>query len=154
MNDSSISLKKIILAIIKAFIIPLIAIFILKKWNLFLYITFIPEDQRYDVGLTFYVALFEIIISALAEYLETKHAHVKLIFFEVKSNENINNVPTIICNSNYGTASLSCHIILHGDYKLLKKCQIKMDYPSWLTTQISSTDTILSAKNNTLYYLN
>ena len=38
--------------LLKALLVPLIAVFFLNQFNIFEYITFVPEDYKFDVGLT------------------------------------------------------------------------------------------------------
>ncbi len=52
-------LSSIIKILIKAVVLPIIAMFMLNKWNLCEYITFIPEDYRFEAGLALYMAILE-----------------------------------------------------------------------------------------------
>ena len=58
--------SSIIKILFKAIALPIIAMFVLNKWNLCEYITFIPEDYRFEAGLALYMALLE----AVAEFIE------------------------------------------------------------------------------------
>ena len=51
----------IVKLILKSLIIPIVAVISLNYFNLFEYVVFVPEDYRYEVGLTVYLAISETI---------------------------------------------------------------------------------------------
>ena len=59
----------IIKILIKAIIPPIIAMFILSKWNFCEYITFIPEDHCFESGLALYLAILEAVPIAAVRIL-------------------------------------------------------------------------------------
>lgn len=137
----------IIKAIIKHFILPLIAIFIIVKFNLFSYIRFIPEDYRFEGGLAVYLGIIGSIYESIENALEKKKAKITCTFYVY--DKEINNIPTIVCDDNSnGTAFLNCHIELEGNLKKLRNSSILLSLPEWLTSQVSSNDIVLNYNNN------
>ena len=143
--------SSVIKIILKSLLIPLIAMFAISKFNLFSYITFIPEDYRFESGLTFYLVIIETLWSFLAQIIEKSRANVTCIFFRTEEEEdNINNIPTVVCDDCIGVAYLQCHIILEGNLKVLRKTTLNLVLPPWLSTQISADNTVLTYQDNML----
>ena len=70
----------IVKLILKSLIIPIVAVISLNYFNLFEYVVFVPEDYRYEVGLTVYLAISETIYGLIESWIERKQATVKCIF--------------------------------------------------------------------------
>lgn len=142
--------SSVIKIILKSLLIPLIAMFAISKFNLFSYITFIPKDYRFESGLTFYLVIIETLWSFFAQIIEKSRANVTCIFCRTEEEENINNIPTVVCDDCIGVAYLQCHVILEGNLKVLRKNALNLALPQWLSTQISANDTVLSYRDNML----
>ena len=72
----------IVKLILKSLIIPIVAVISLNYFNHFEYVVFVPEDYRYEVGLTVYLAISEIIYGLIESWIERKQrTTVKCIFY-------------------------------------------------------------------------
>lgn len=135
--------SSIIEILIKAVVLPLIAMFILNKWNLCDYITFIPEDYRFEAGLALYMAILEA-IAEFAEYFIAKaSATITCTFYMDERHEDSHTRPSIQMSENsMGVASVWCHIILNGDYKKLLGTEVCLDIPQWFSAQLDANSNI------------
>lgn len=148
-------MKKIYICrvIIKALAVPLITLFSLNKFNLFSTISAIPVDYQFEVGLTIYFSIFEAIAQIIEQLIDESRTTITFTFYKVPEEENIKSNPTIICSDdNNGVAYLSCHIALAGNIKKLRKAELCMTLPEWLSTQVDSNNKVLSKQDNTLIW--
>lgn len=127
--------------LLKAILIPIVAVLGLSKFNLFEYITFVPEEYQYEIGLTAYLALIETLYGVGESFIDSKKAKVVCVFFKSETDKDRKNIPSIICDETIGVATIDCYIELTGNLERLRKCKLQMQLPSWLTAQISTSDT-------------
>lgn len=142
----------IIKIMLKAILIPIVAVLCLGKFNLFEYITFVPEEYQYEIGLTVYLALIEALHGFGKNFINSKKAKIACVFFKTETDKDEKNVPFIICDETIGVATINCYIELTGNLKRLRKCKMQMELPSWLTAQVSTSDTVLSYTGNLLIW--
>ena len=143
----------IVKLILKSLIIPIVAVISLNYFNLFEYVVFVPEDYRYEVGLTVYLAISETIYGLIESWIERKQATVKCIFYVSDIDKDINNNPSIMCDSEgMGVASVNCYVELKGNLKKLRKCKISLKLPKWLSSQASTSDIVLNYSQNQLIW--
>ncbi len=135
--------SSIIKILTKAVVLPIIAMFMLNKWNLCEYITFIPEDYRFEAGLALYMAMLEA-VAEFIEYLITKaNATITCSFYTDERREDGHAKPTIrMSDSSMGIASVWCHIILDGSYKKLSGTEICLDIPHWFSAQLDANSSL------------
>ena len=135
--------SSIIKILIKAVVLPFIAMFMLHKWNLCEYVTFIPENYRFEAGLALYMAVLEA-IAELAEYFIAKaNATITCTFYTDERHEDGHTRPSIQMSENsMGVASVWCHIILNGNYKKLSGTEVCLDIPQWFSTQLDGNSNI------------
>lgn len=138
--------------LLKAILIPIVAVWGLSKFNLFEYITFVPEEYQYEIGLTVYLALIEALYGFGENFIDSKKAKVVCVFFKSETDKDGKNIPSIICDETIGVATINCYIELTGNLERLRKCKLQMELPSWLTAQISASDTVLSYIGNQLIW--
>lgn len=138
--------------ILKAILVPIVAIFFLNKFNLFEHITFVPEEYQYEIGLTAYLALIEALYGFGENFINSKKASVVCVFFKSETDKDEKNIPSIICDEAVGVANINCNIELTGNLGRLRKCKLQMELPSWLTAQVSNSDTVLSYTGNLLIW--
>ena len=137
--------------LLKALLVPIIAVFFLNQFNIFEYITFVPEEYKFDVGLTLYLAILEAFAEILDHLYSNALAEVECIFFQKPEDINIKNTPVFICSDQTeGVVSISCKVKLKGNVKKLKKCRLSMELPNWLTSQISQDSQMMLYSDNTL----
>lgn len=137
--------------LIKAVIAPILAVFFLDKFNICDYFLFIPDEHRFDVGLSLYLAGLEIVAELLGSLYSNSFAEIECIFYNDVDNKNINNTPSFVCDSeNSGVTNIHCEIKLKGDIKKLKQCQLTMNIPGWVTSQIPKSKQTIKYSENTI----
>ncbi len=146
------NVSTIIKRLLKALLIPFVTVLVLSRFNIFGYITFIPEDYRYEAGLTAYLALIEALYGFGEKYIDSKKAKIVCIFFKSETDRNGVNIPTVICDENMGVAVIQCDIKLTGNLGRLRRCELQMGLPSWISAQINASDEVLSYTENLLIW--
>lgn len=95
--------------ILRAILGPVFAVIALAKFNLFEYITFIPTEYQYEVGLTVYLACAEALLEIIQRCGEKNCAKITCIFYRKANEINLSNIPAISCSSSTaGCASIKC----------------------------------------------
>ena len=122
---------------------------LLARFNICSYFTFIPTDYHYEAGLTFYIAILEIIVQLLEECIREERASIRCIFYKDENDESLNNNPEILLSSSScGVNTIWCHFSIDGNYRKLKKAMVRLDIPSWFAVQCD--DPWLNQNNNKL----
>lgn len=135
--------SSIIKILIKAVVLPIIAMFMLNKWNLCEYITFIPEDYRFEAGLALYMAILEAVAEFIEYFIAKANATITCTFYTDERREDRHAKPTIqMSDSSMGIASVWCHIILDGNYKILSGTEICLDIPQWFSAQLDANSSL------------
>lgn len=135
--------SSIIKILIKAVVLPMIAMFMLNKWNLCGYITFIPEDYRFEAGLALYMAILEAVAEFIEYFIAKANATIACTFYTDERREDRHAKPTIqMSDSSMGIASVWCHIILDGNYKILSGTEICLDIPQWFSAQLDANSSL------------
>lgn len=135
--------SSIIKILIKAVALPIIAMFMLNKWNLCEYITFIPEDYRFDAGLALYMALLEAVAEFIEYFIAKANATITCTFYIDERREDMHAKPTVqMSGSSMGIANVWCHIILDGNYKKLLGTEICLDIPQWFSAQLDANSSL------------
>lgn len=104
------NVSAIIKIILKAILIPVIAVWGLSKFNVFEYITFVPQEYQYEIGLTVYLALIEAVYGFGENFIDSKKAKVMCVFFKSEMDKDGKNIPSIICDEIIGVATINCDI--------------------------------------------
>lgn len=126
---------------LRAILGPVFAVIMVSKFNLFNYITFVPEEYKYEVGLTAYLAIAEAILEIIEIFGEKNSATVTCVFYRRESEINIKNTPTVSCSM--GTASIKCQIALSGSAKVLRDAKLSLVLPTWLSSQADMSNLIM-----------
>ncbi|WP_304975153.1 hypothetical protein [uncultured Acetatifactor sp.] len=135
--------SSIIKILLKAVALPIMAMFMLNKWNLCEYITFIPEDYRFDAGLALYMAMLEAVAEFIEYFIAKANATITCTFYTDERREDRHAKPTIqMSDSSMGIASAWCHIILDGSYKKLSGTEICLDIPQWFSAQVDANSSL------------
>lgn len=124
---------------------PLFAVFLVSKINIFDFITLVPDDVKYEAGLTVYLAFSEAVFLIIGKIAENNCAAVTCIFFTRESEVDINNTPAISCS--IGTASIKCRVSLAGSARILRSTSLHLVLPVWLSSQIEKSNRILQYEN-------
>lgn len=139
--------------LIKAFLVPVCAVLALNKFNIFEFISLVPIDKQFDLGLTAYLALFEALFLFAETKLNAHTAKISLIFYTQKSYKDIKNIPKIVCDqSSSHVANISCDIHISGNTKLLRKTRLTLSLPSWVSSQVSASEVVLSYSDDTIIW--
>ena len=77
--------------IIQSILGPLISVFLVSRFNLFDFITFVPEEHRFEVGLTLYLAFVEAFWKYIDWIIERNSASVRCTFFVKEAEKDIEN---------------------------------------------------------------
>lgn len=137
--------------LLNAILAPILSMWALKQFNLFEFISLIPVDRQFDFGLTAYLALSEALLVYLETFAEKHTAQISCIFYSEKSFKDENNTPKIVCGQTSShVAKIYCEIHISGNTALLRKAKLTLTIPSWVTSQISANETVLSYSENTL----
>lgn len=137
----------------KMILVPLISVILLNAANIFDFVTFIPENYRFECGLIVYLAVCEAGWDFLKRKLSSRCANIDCIFYVHKEEKSIDNTPTIICGpSSTNVASLKCEIRLEGCANTLRNTHLRLLLPEWLSTQVSSSNLVLKYSDNILIW--
>ena len=135
--------------ILKSLLIPIFSMLVLKKFNLFSYVTFVPLDYRFEAGLTLYLGVFEALVVYVETTIEKKSAHISCIFYKTEDDKNVKNTPTLICDEETGhVVYICCDIELEGNAKKLSQCVVTITLPDWITSQVNGENRIQSYREN------
>ena len=111
----------------------LLALCLAHAFNICDYMTFIPKDKSYDVCITVYFALVEVItsilLSMILDWMEARKVNVEVIMFA----------------SNEAPNKASCPIIKFNKISL-NDTSITSEVPSWVLSE-TSLDGLYSFKN-------
>ena len=140
-----VNMLNLIKKLMKPVIITVGTLFALYKCNIFEFITIIPDNYKYDVGLTVYLAFFGFAYDWCDDYINSKRAQIVCTFYQL---ENVK----IICDKSTGTAMICCELQLTGDSSRLRNCKLQMDLPQWLSSQVKNTDIVLEYTSDTLIW--
>lgn len=136
--------SSIIKILIKAIILPFIAMFALNEWNLCEYVLFIPEGYRFDAGLALYMAILEAVAELVEYFILKANATITCTFYTDERHEARQIRPSIrMSEESMGVASIWCHVILNGDYKKLSGTEICLNIPRWFTVQIDANSNLI-----------
>lgn len=113
--------------------------FVLNKWNLCEYITFIPESYRFEAGLALYLAILESVVESIEYFIMKANSTIKCIFYIDELREDSHIKPIIkMSKCTMGTAKILCHVTLDGNYKKLFGTEIYLDIPQWFSVQLNA----------------
>lgn len=139
--------------LIKAIIAPVSAVYLLDKFNICDYLLFIPDDKKFDIGLSLYLAVLEIGAEFLENLYSNAVAEIECIFYSDKDNKNINTVPNFVCDSdNDGVTNIYCEVKVKGSIQKLKRCKLIMNIPEWVTSQVPKTNRIIQYSDNRIIW--
>lgn len=136
--------------LLKAILTPLLAVFFLNKFNLFEYVTFVPDEYTFDVGLMLYLALIEAIYEIIKQRLSKSMSEIECIFYEKKDSIDIRNTPVFACDPQMGVAIIHCRVRLRGNVNNLRKCRLILSLPEWLSSQLPDNHIALEYSDNKL----
>ena len=96
----------------------IIALCLTKFINLFDYVTFIPQDKKFDVCLTVYFAVIGSLVNVLWEHaenwIEKKRTSIEVVFHLPTEIENMSSVPKVTFNES-DVAEVCMHVRIKGN---------------------------------------
>lgn len=139
--------SSLILTLMKVIAIPLCAIFLVGKFNLFEYIDFVPSEYSFDAGLTGYFALLELLYLKIFNYVDTYHkANIECIFYKDKPSRKLSNIPEISFSSE--VVYINCYLEFRGGSKKLANSSLVITLPNWVDVQETRGSTgVVNEKN-------
>lgn len=130
-------MRKSILNILKPIIAAIISLLALYKLNVFDYLTFIPNEYRYEVGITVYFAFFEILIETIFDCIGAKlFSNLDIVISSKNTFGDLTSTPQIDFNS-MQIAEMFVKISATGTKKQFAATAIKIPCPSFVTMQVN-----------------
>lgn len=136
-----------LLKIAKPLIVALIGVYLANKFNVFSYISFIPTDKSFDVCITAYFAVLEIVSEFLMDTVRTKFMSELSVILSLNDTEvSIDSTPIIKFNSSdLAEATLTVQIV--GRKKHFKNSQLILSNVGFATMQASIRNRETSVDN-------
>ena len=120
--------------LIKSLLVPIAGIYIASKFNLFDYISFVPENQSFKVAITAYFAILECIYAKLSKVIgKYCKSDVECIFYCDKQSKSITNIPQLTFVED--VAYIHCSISIKGGASRLAKNSLVISFPNWVEIQ-------------------
>lgn len=133
-----------------------IALLMAHGFNIFSYMTFIPNDKQYDVCIAVYFTLFETLISMFCACCEKKinegKTDIESVIYLQNEIVNQNNNPVIKFND-FGMAEMLLHVKVSGKCKKLKGNRIVLRSFSQADMQINRKGTGAKIDNTGNYII-
>ena len=133
--------------IIKPLVVALVGVYLANKFNIFCYISFIPQDKAFDICITVYFAVLEIFSELLMEIIHAKFLSELSVIFSLNDTEiSIESTPIIKFNSSdLAEATITVQII--GRKKHFINSQLILPDISFATMQANIRDKETSVDN-------
>lgn len=134
---------------IRPFLAVVFGLVLISKFNLFDFIKIVPDDNKYEVCLTLYVGLFEIIIRYCENLFSSNFSLIQCVFSSDKKNFDMSNTPMIMLSSDDTSfASIYCQIKITGKVDFFKKAKIILCFPDWVDVGISGGSKVAEILEN------
>lgn len=134
--------------LIKIIICTIFSVYLISKFNIFDLMIFVPESLKYEVGLIIYNSIAQFGLECIEKQIDKRKAKIKFIFYVSGQDKDINTNPRIRCKESLGTANINCIVEVCGNSKLLKKCNLYLELPFWLSSQLDKKNMSLSYADN------
>jgi len=126
----------IFLKIFKTVLIALAGVFIANKFNLFSYMTFIPDDKAFDICITVYFTILELISEFLLEAVHGRRSELSVILSHVNTDVSIESNPIINFNQD-DLAQMTVTVHINGMKKHFTGSKIVLSDVGFATMQAS-----------------
>lgn len=141
-----------LLKIFRTVVIVLVGVYLANKYNIFDYISFIPEENSYDLCITTYISILEIFRSFLAEYINNKYMSELTVILSLKKDTEIYlESNPIIEPDGLDLAEAFLTIRINGRKEHFKNSQIKIPATEFATMQASLRDKEAKVDNDGNY---
>lgn len=121
---------------LKTLVSAILGIIILNAFNIFDYLSFVPEEIKYEVGMATYFSVIESVLSTIINKINDKFTYVEFIFYNKRNEANYLENPII--NFSEDVAKISVKISVAGHSSHLRKSLIILKVPEWITIQANS----------------
>ncbi len=139
-----------ILKIAKPVLVAIVGVILTNTFNIFSYIEFIPSEHSFDICITAYFAILEILSESIIEIINSKFRSELSVVFSLPGTANtLSSIPVVTFNK-LDLAELNVTIILNGRKKHFEKSQIVIPNINFATMQasIKSHETHTDNKGN------
>ncbi|UBK38668.1 hypothetical protein KLF44_04445 [Clostridium perfringens] len=130
----------------------ILSLWLISYFNIVKYLTFIPEDNRFDVCLALYLTIIQILINLFDRWLQKKFeenlSEIEVIFYKDKNNKSINVNPTISFDKETGIGQVKCSVEMKGNTKLLSNTKLIIAFPNWVEAQPNLSECIVIKEEN------
>lgn len=134
--------------IIKGLLIPICGIFLVNKFNLFSYMSFIPDDYVYETGLTTYFLVLEFLFTKIPEKIKEKFkTDIRCTLYSDEATKSLGNTP-VIAFPPVDVASFYCEINIKGSKRRLNNLLVVISFPQWVEAQVSAGSFSISIGSN------
>lgn len=132
--------------IVKCVLAPIIAVFLVDKWNVFERIAFIPDDYAFEFGLAVYLGFLEWLYAGLICKIKENESKIECLFYCSGQQESIESNPAIRFINE--VAYINGKINVSGKVKKLCKNNVLITMPNWVDIQIDDCDDLIVIENN------
>ena len=131
--------------LIKGFLIPIIGIWLASSvFNLFDYISFVPQEHKYEAGITTYFVLLEFAFNSLGSLL---FGQVSCVFYTSEKSKDITSNPTITF-PDVDVVFISLKVSANGSKYIIQKLRLQIALPSYIEPQLTEKCASLSLGRN------
>lgn len=124
--------------LIKGLLIPICGIFLVNKFNLFSYMSFIPQDYVYETGLATYFLVLEFLFTKIPEKFEEKFkTDIQCTFYSDEATKSLKNTPAIAFPP-VDVVSFYCELCIKGSKRRLNNLLVVISFPQWVEAQAST----------------
>lgn len=113
-----------------SFIGSIVALLMAHYFNFIIFLTFVPDDKKYDVCIAVYFTCIEAIIGIIfdfiCEWFESRRTYIEVVFYNPKETVNISATPIVKFN-NMGMAELMLRVKVKGKSANIKNGSIRIE---------------------------
>ncbi|MDU2265216.1 hypothetical protein [Clostridium celatum] len=132
--------------IVKCILAPIIAVFLVNKWNFFESVTIIPNDYAFEFGLAAYLGFLEWLYAKIVCKIKENEAKIECLFYCSGQQESIESNPAIEFRDE--VAYINGKINVSGKVKKLCKNNVLIVIPNWVDIQIDGCEDLIIVENN------
>lgn len=131
---------------VKGILLPLLAIYLVNRWNFFSYFSFIPKDKIFDFGLASYICVLECIYHIIITKINDNKVKIECLLYTKNQKKSINNIPNIEFQQD--VAYVRGQITVSGRTKKACKNSIRLVFPNWVDIQNNNQNSLIIRDDN------
>lgn len=136
----------LLFTIIKGILMPIFAMFLVSRWNLFESILFVPDDYRFEAGLAIYFCVLEFLYAKAISKIKANKAKIECLFYCSGQQESMTNIPVIQFRNE--VAYINGKVNISGKAKKLCKNTVLITMPNWVDIQIDGCENLIMIEDN------